>query len=84
MVAAMVLGGLRRCEVLEVRLSDLRVGERRVFIAAGKGGRQRLIPVSPRFFAEVSGYPDAERPASAVAGCTIRCRAAAGRPNSGT
>ena len=36
-VAAMVLGGLRRCEVLGLRLEDLRVPERRVFIAQGKG-----------------------------------------------
>jgi integrase len=63
MVAAMVLGGLRRCEVLGLRLGDLRFGERRVFIAEGKGGHQRLIPVSARFFAEVSGYLEAERPA---------------------
>jgi integrase/recombinase XerD len=69
MVAAMVLGGLRRCEVLGLRLEDLRFGERRVFIAKGKGGHQRLIPVSPRFFAEVSAYLDAERPASV---CTDR------------
>ena len=62
MVAAMVLGGLRRCEVLGLRLGDLRFGERRVFIAEGKGGHQRLIPVSPRFFTEVSAYLDAERP----------------------
>ena len=65
MVAAMVLGGLRRCEVLGLRLGDLRFGERRVFIAEGKGGHQRLIPVSPRFFAEVSAYLEAERPAAA-------------------
>jgi integrase len=65
MVAAMVLGGLRRCEVLGLRLPDLRFGERRVFIAEGKGGHQRLIPVSPRFFTEVSAYLDAERPAGA-------------------
>jgi integrase/recombinase XerD len=32
MVAAMVLGGLRRCEVLGLRLDDLHVAERRVFI----------------------------------------------------
>ena len=63
MVAAMVLGGLRRCEVLGLRLGDLRFGERRVFIAEGKGGHQRLIPVSSRFFAEVSAYLEAERPA---------------------
>ena len=65
MVAAMVLGGLRRCEVLGLRLGDLRFGERRVFIAEGKGGHQRLIPVSPRFFTEVSAYLDAERPPDA-------------------
>jgi integrase/recombinase XerD len=62
MVAAMVLGGLRRCEVLGLRLEDLRFAERRVFIAEGKGGRQRLVPVSARFFAAVAAYLDAERP----------------------
>jgi integrase/recombinase XerD len=62
MVAAMVLGGLRRCEVLGLRMEDLRVGERRVFIAEGKGGHQRLIPVSARFFVAVQAYLDAERP----------------------
>jgi site-specific recombinase XerD len=35
MVAAMVLGGLRRCEVLGLRMQDLRFGERRVFVAGG-------------------------------------------------
>ena len=66
MVAAMVLGGLRRCEVLGLRLEDLRVAERRVFVAEGKGGRQRLIPVSGRFFAAVAAYLDAERPPGGV------------------
>ena len=65
MVAAMVLGGLRRCEVLGLRLEDLQAAERRVFIAEGKGGRQRLIPVSGRFFAAVAAYLDAERPPGA-------------------
>ena len=65
MVAAMVLGGLRRCEVLGLRLADLRFGERRLFIAEGKGGHQRLVPVSPRFFTEVSAYLDTERPPGA-------------------
>jgi integrase/recombinase XerD len=65
MVAAMVLGGLRRCEVLGLGLGDLHVAERRVFIAEGKAGRQRLIPVSGRFFAAVAAYLDAERPPDA-------------------
>jgi integrase/recombinase XerD len=66
MVAAMVLGGLRRCEVLGLRLADLNVGERRVFIAEGKGGRQRLVPISSRFFVALGAYLDDERPRTAV------------------
>jgi len=65
MVAAMVLGGLRRCEVLGLRLEDLRAAERRVFIAEGKAGRPRLIPVSGRFFAAVAAYLEGERPPGA-------------------
>ncbi len=66
MVAAMVLGGLRRCEVLGLRLEDLQVAQRRVFVAEGKGGRQRIIPISQRFFAALAGYLNEERPADAV------------------
>jgi site-specific recombinase XerD len=66
MVEAMVLGGLRRCEVLGLRFEDLRPGERRVFIADGKGGHQRLVPISARFFRSVATYIDLERPAEAT------------------
>ena len=59
MVQAMLLGGLRRCEVLGLRLGDVRAGERRLFIAEGKGGRQRIVPVSGRFFAALGDYLDA-------------------------
>jgi integrase/recombinase XerD len=62
MAAAMLLGGLRRCEVLGLRLGDLRPGERRLFIAAGKGGHQRIVPISDRFFSTVSTYLNRERP----------------------
>ncbi|MDP8954487.1 MAG: tyrosine-type recombinase/integrase [Actinomycetota bacterium] len=65
MVEAMLLGGLRRSEVLGLRLEDLRPGERRVFVADGKGGHQRLVPMSSRLFASVAAYLDTERPASA-------------------
>jgi integrase len=66
MVAAMVLGALRRGEVLGLRLEDLRVAERRVFVAEGKGGHQRLVPVSGRFFDHVAAYLGAERPANVM------------------
>lgn len=62
MVEAMLLGGLRRCEVLGLRLGDIRPGERRVFIADGKGGHQRIVPVSQRFFVTLATYLELERP----------------------
>jgi len=62
MTQAMVLGGLRRCEVLGLRLGDLRLGEWRVLIREGKGGHERLVPLSPTFFSTVARYMDRERP----------------------
>jgi integrase/recombinase XerD len=62
MVEAMLLGGLRRCEVLGLRFEDLRPGENQVFVADGKGGHQRLVPISPTFFSTVAAYVETERP----------------------
>jgi integrase/recombinase XerD len=62
MVLAMLLGGLRRCEVLGLALCDVKVGQRRLFIASGKGGRERIVPVSSRFFEALGEYLEAERP----------------------
>ena len=63
MIEAMVLGGLRCCEVIGLRLEDLQPTNRRVFIADGKGGHQRLIPMSGQFFQSLSQYLSLERPA---------------------
>jgi len=65
MVQAMALGALRRSEVIGLRLGDLHLGEWRVFVAEGKGGHQRLVPVSPSFFSTVASYMNNERPAGA-------------------
>jgi integrase/recombinase XerD len=62
MVEAMLLGGLRRCEVLGLRLADVHPGEKRVFIADAKGGHQRIVPISTRFFTALASYLDSERP----------------------
>jgi site-specific recombinase XerD len=66
MVLAMLLGGLRRCEVLGLRLCDVSVGQRRVHIARGKGWRERVVPVSARFFGALGEYLELERPVEAV------------------
>lgn len=70
MVLAMLLGGLRRCEVLGLALCDVNVGERRLFIARGKGERERIVPVSTRFFGALGEYLEVERPDDAS---TDRC-----------
>jgi len=57
-----VLGGLRRCEVLGLRLGDVRVADRSLFIAEGKGGHQRVVPISNPFFVAVGDYLRDERP----------------------
>jgi integrase len=57
MVQAMLLGGLRRCEVLGLRLPDVHPGEKRLFIAEGKGGHQRIVPVSPRYLHQPGRLP---------------------------
>ena len=66
MLEAMVLGGLRCCEVIGLRLEDLQPTNKRVFIADGKGGHQRLIPMSAQFFQSVSNYLSLERPVDAA------------------
>ena len=66
MVAAMLLAGLRRCEVLGLRLLDVQVADRRLVITEVNGGRlawnsprnheRRSVPL-PRFLAaELTAY----------------------------
>jgi site-specific recombinase XerD len=62
MVLAMLLGGLRRCEVLGLCLADVRVADRSVFVADGKGGHQRVVPVANPFFVALGDYLRDERP----------------------
>ena len=70
MIEAMVLGGLRRCEVLGLRLEDVRLGERRLFVNEGKGGRQPLIPISSRFFSTLGRFSIGnDRPTRERTGC---------------
>jgi integrase/recombinase XerD len=62
MVLAMLLGGLRRCEVLGLRLGDVHVADRRLFIVEGNGGHHRVVPVADRFFDALGDYLHDERP----------------------
>jgi integrase/recombinase XerD len=66
MVAAMVLVGLRRCEVLGLRFVDVQIADRRLVIVEGKGGHHRVVPAANRFFDALGGYLHDERPPTAA------------------
>src|SRR6516164_3865858 len=65
MVLAMLLAGLRRCEVLGLRLGDVLVADRRLAVVEGKGGHHRVVPAANRFFGALGEYLQDERPATA-------------------
>jgi integrase/recombinase XerD len=65
MIAAMVLVGLRRCEVLGLRFDDVQIAERRLVIVEGKGGHHRVVPAANAFFDALGQYLHDERPAGA-------------------
>src|SRR6476620_2422982 len=65
MVLAMLLAGLRRCEVLGLRFCDVQVADRRLAVVEGKGGHHRIVPAANRFFDELGAYLHHERPGGA-------------------
>ena len=66
MVLAMLLAGLRRCEVLGLRFEDVQVADRRLVVVEGKGGHHRVVPAANRFFDALGGYLHDERPDTAA------------------
>ena len=66
MVLAMLLAGLRRCEVLGLRFQDVQVADRRLAVVEGKGGHHRIVPAADRFFDALGSYLHHERPATAA------------------
>jgi integrase/recombinase XerD len=66
MVLAMLLAGLRRCEVLGLRFEDVQVADRRLVVTEGKGGHHRIVPAANRFFDALGDYLHDERPDTAT------------------
>ncbi len=66
MVLAMLLAGLRRCEVLGLRFEDVQVADRRLAVVEGKGGHHRVVPAAGRFFGALGDYLHDERPVTAA------------------
>jgi integrase/recombinase XerD len=54
---AMLLAGLRRCEVLGLRFEDAQIADRRLVVVEGKGGHHRVVPAANRFFDALGRLP---------------------------
>jgi len=63
-VLLMLLAGLRKSEVLNLRLEDVHFGRRTLFVRDGKGGQQRVVAISDTGLKELLCYMDKERPPS--------------------
>jgi site-specific recombinase XerD len=61
LVGLMLLDGLRSCEVLALRLEDLRLAEGHVGVH-GKGNKQRLLPLTQEISEVLEKYLRLERP----------------------
>ena len=72
MVLAMLLAGLRRCEVLGLRFEDVQVADRRLAVVEGKGGHHRIVPAANRFFDVLGAYLHDERPGDGRHGPGVR------------
>lgn len=61
MVGLMLFSGLRSREVLCVRLQDFRPTEAEVLVR-GKGGKDRVVPLSSQVISSIQSYLEIERP----------------------
>lgn len=66
MAGLMLYCGLRSCEVLALRVTDVDIGGRWLLVS-GKGGKQRRVPLDDDLAALLNGYLLGERPDTDVA-----------------
>ena len=52
---------------------QVNAGERRLFVASRKGGRERIVPVSQQFCEALVEYLELERPPEVLTGCASSC-----------
>ena len=60
-VALMLFNGLRSCEVLSLKLEDLRFAQSQMLVQ-GKGNRERLLPLDLQTIELLESYLNVERP----------------------
>jgi integrase/recombinase XerD len=66
MLEALYSTGMRRMELIGLKLYDLDAERGTVFVRQGKGKKDRMIPMGERAFAWVRRYPEEARPSLAL------------------
>lgn len=66
----MLLCGLRSCEVLALDLDDIDLIDDQIYVR-GKGGKHRVLPISPAVHKALMNYLDCERPESSCSQCFV-------------
>lgn len=56
LVGVMLLAGLRRGEALDLKLNDLSIENRSIFIRQGKGAKDRVVPMNQKLCAILQDY----------------------------
>jgi len=60
-VALMLFNGLRSCEILSLKIEDLRFAQSQILVH-GKGNRERLLPLDSQTIKLIESYLSVERP----------------------
>jgi len=69
-VALMLCLGLRSCEILNLQLHDIDLDASQIRVR-GKGGKERLLPISPWITSSLTNYLTLERPSVAHTSCFV-------------
>jgi site-specific recombinase XerD len=69
-VALMLCSGLRSCEIICLKIHDLDFDDAQLRVQ-GKGGKDRLLPISPWIIETLTAYITLERPTSTSHSCFL-------------
>ena len=69
-VALMLCLGLRSCEIISLHIHDIDLDASHIRVR-GKGGKERLLPISPWIHSSLTNYLKLERPSVAHTACFV-------------
>lgn len=56
MIITLIFSGLRLQELLNLKITDVNLGDGNIFVEDGKGGKDRVVPIHPQLIPKLRGY----------------------------